>query len=203
MRIIAGTWRGRTIDAPAGEHTRPTIDRVRESLMSALSSARGGFEGAVVLDAFAGSGALGLEALSRGAAEAWLCERDRAALAVLRRNVEKLAGGSGSAVVRGVDVLASPPRPPRPFDLVLLDPPYATDPAAVFGMVDRLADAGSLSPDALLTYEHAGSDDVVGAAEAAAAGWRARASKTYGRLAVDIFERAVVSDGVGAGSEAS
>ena len=67
MRIIAGQWRGRTIFAPQGDTTRPTTDRVRESLMSSLASARGGFEGAIVLDAFAGSGALGLEALSRGA----------------------------------------------------------------------------------------------------------------------------------------
>ncbi len=67
MRIIAGEWRGRPLAAPKGTDTRPTTDRVRESLMSALASERGGFEGAVVLDAFAGSGALGLEALSRGA----------------------------------------------------------------------------------------------------------------------------------------
>ena len=91
MRIIAGEFRGRTIKAPKGEGTRPTTDRVRESLMSSVNSARGGFEGAVVLDAFAGSGALGLEALSRGAANARFCERDGAAFKVVCANVEAVS----------------------------------------------------------------------------------------------------------------
>ena len=90
MRIIAGEYRGRRLQAPKGDATRPTTDRVRESLMSALSSARGGFEGAVVLDAFAGSGALGLEALSRGAASAHFFEKDGVALRALCANVEAL-----------------------------------------------------------------------------------------------------------------
>ena len=76
MRIVAGEFRGRSIEAPRGENTRPTTDRVREALMSSLYSLRGGFEGAVVLDAFAGTGALGLEALSRGARSATFYEND-------------------------------------------------------------------------------------------------------------------------------
>ena len=87
MRIIAGEYRGRRLEAPKGQGTRPTTDRVRESLMSAIHSARGGFEDARVLDAFAGSGALACEALSRGAASAVLCERDRDAAATIERNL--------------------------------------------------------------------------------------------------------------------
>ena len=90
VRIIAGEFKGRVLRAPKGSNTRPTTDRVREALFSALSSARGGFEGAVVLDAFAGSGALSLEALSRGAACAHLFERDRAALERVFRAREAL-----------------------------------------------------------------------------------------------------------------
>ena len=90
MRIIAGVHRGRAIQAPKGTGTRPTVDRVRESLMSAINSARGGFEGASVLDAFAGSGALGLEALSRGAVSAVFCERDGNAFRTLCANCRSL-----------------------------------------------------------------------------------------------------------------
>src|SRR3954447_25917649 len=87
MRIVAGRWGGRTLHAPRGRNTRPTSDRVREALFSIL----GPLEGERVLDLFAGSGALGLEALSRGAASATLVERERAALRVLRENVAELA----------------------------------------------------------------------------------------------------------------
>lgn len=105
MRIIAGEFRGRKLDAPRGDGTRPTTDRVRESLMSALVSLRDGLDGAVVLDAFAGSGALSLEALSRGADTAVLCERDRDAAAVIERNISALRLGHDRArLVRG-DVL--------------------------------------------------------------------------------------------------
>lgn len=113
MRIIAGEYRGRRLQAPKGDATRPTTDRVRESLMSALSSARGGFEGAVVLDAFAGSGALGLEALSRGAASAHFFEKDGVALRALCANVEALGvptlGAGARARLHRADVLERPP----------------------------------------------------------------------------------------------
>ena len=90
MRIIAGEFRGRTLKAPKGEGTRPTTDRVREAMMSTVHSARGGFDDAVVLDAFAGSGALGLEALSRGARSVQFCERGGEALRALNANVRLL-----------------------------------------------------------------------------------------------------------------
>lgn len=101
MRIIAGEFRGRRLCAPKGQTTRPTTDRVRESLMSALASARGGFEDACVLDAFAGSGALGLEALSRGAACAHFFEKDKQALFALRSNVEALYGKAAEKAAVG------------------------------------------------------------------------------------------------------
>ena len=127
MRIIAGEFRGRKLDAPRGDGTRPTTDRVRESLMSALVSLRDGLDGAVVLDAFAGSGALSLEALSRGADTAVLCERDRDAAAVIERNITALRLGHDRArLVRGDVLKRGAAAPGRPFDLVFLDPPYAT-----------------------------------------------------------------------------
>src|SRR5687768_3674487 len=93
MRIIAGAWRGRPLAAPPGQATRPTSDRAREGLFSMLQSRIGSFEGLRVADLFAGTGALGLEALSRGAGHCTFIEKDRAALDVLRRNIERLGAG--------------------------------------------------------------------------------------------------------------
>lgn len=188
MRIIAGEWRGRRIDAPKGEGTRPTIDRVRESLMSVLSSARGGFEGAIVLDAFAGSGALGLEALSRGAASARFFECDRTAQRALARNIELVGVDARRAQMSKADVLARPPVYARPpFDLVLLDPPYSIEPACVFDMLEALADAGALADGAIVSYEHDRAHDVAAAARASTVSWRAVSSKAYGKVLVDVF----------------
>ena len=147
MRIIAGEHRGRVLKAPKGDGTRPTTDRVRESLMSMLASARGGFEGAVVLDAFAGSGALALEALSRGADRACLVERDGAAAKVVEANARLLDYGPDRVRVRRADVLkAAVPSVGTPYDLVFLDPPYAVEAAeehdaAASAAVDELTEA--------------------------------------------------------------
>ena len=122
MRIVAGEWRGRRLVAPAGDATRPTADRTREALFSMLASRLGSFEGLGVADLFAGSGANGLEALSRGAAECVFVERDRAALDAIRANAAALGAGE-RAGVRGGDVLTLRP-PAHTPDLVLLDPPY-------------------------------------------------------------------------------
>src|SRR3954454_21214655 len=108
MRIIAGEWRGRVIEGPPGQATRPTADRVRETLFSMLASRLGSFEELRVADLFAGSGALGLEALSRGAASAAFVENDRTANAMIRRNAERFGvldrihmhGGSALALAR-------------------------------------------------------------------------------------------------------
>ncbi len=109
MRIIAGQWRGRPLAAPAGETTRPTSDRAREGLFSMLASRLGSFEGLRVADLFAGTGALGLEALSRGAAHCTFVERERAAVAAIERNIAKLGAGERSEVRAGGVERAAPP----------------------------------------------------------------------------------------------
>ena len=153
MRIIAGEWRGRALIAPLGETIRPTADRVRQALFDMLLHApwaeRADVEGAQVLDAFAGTGALGLEALSRGAAHAVFIERDRAALATLRANIAAFHAEDRSRVV-AADALA-PPRAASTRALVFLDPPYGQ------GLVPRalaaLAAAGWIVPGALVVAE--------------------------------------------------
>jgi 16S rRNA (guanine966-N2)-methyltransferase len=122
MRIIAGEWRGRTIEALPGHATRPTADRVRETLFSMLASRLGSFEDLRAADLFAGSGALGLEAVSRGAAFATFVETDPRSAAVIKRNAEKL-GATDRVRVLGSSALALPPS--EPFDLIFADPPYA------------------------------------------------------------------------------
>lgn len=122
MRIIGGEWRGRRLSAPPGRRVRPTGDRLREAWMSAMG---GSFHGLRVADLFAGSGALGLECLSRGAESCTFVERASGVVRVLRRNVEDLGAGERATVVRA-DALAWADRLPEgAFDLVLADPPYA------------------------------------------------------------------------------
>ncbi len=150
MRIIAGLAKGRRISAPPGEGVRPTGDRVREALFSSLQPL---LVGAHVLDLYAGSGALGLEAISRGAAHATLVERDPRTLAVLEANVE--AVGLPGVVVLPQDVVSALEGvlPGAPFDLVLADPPYRMPGA----QVDRLLVAlvAQLAPGATVVVERA------------------------------------------------
>lgn len=188
MRIIAGQFRGRTLAAPKGDGTRPTTDRVRESLMSAVNSACGGFEGATVLDAFAGSGALGLEALSRGAACAHFFERDGAAQRVLCGNVRALGLEARRARIHRGDVLRDPPAHARPpFSLVFLDPPYALAAQDALGLAATLAADGALAPDALVAYEHGAGTCGEADAAAAACGLALASRKKYGDTVVDLF----------------
>ena len=125
MRVVAGSARGRTLQAPPGRDTRPTADRVREAIFNALGSL-GAVEGARVVDLFAGSGALGIEALSRGAAWCTFVERDRAARAAITANLAA-TGLAARATVVAADVMAWLARGAGPFDLALADPPYAFD----------------------------------------------------------------------------
>lgn len=121
MRIIAGRWRGHRLKPPRGRNVRPTTDRVREAWMAALGP---GIEGAAVVDLFAGSGALGLEALSRGARRATFVDHSPAALRLLRANIELLDAGAATRVVRA-DALKYTARLRRDeIDLALADPPY-------------------------------------------------------------------------------
>ena len=153
MRIVAGAARGRRLVVPAGDVVRPTADRVREALFSSLGAH---VVGASVLDAFAGSGALGLEARSRGAAHVTLVEQDRRALEALRRNVASVA-------LDAVDVVAGDAvrqvRDGRlagaPFDLVLLDPPYALAEVTLAALLDALVP--QLADGALVVVERAAS----------------------------------------------
>lgn len=152
MRIIAGRWRGRKLAAPAGETTRPTADRVREALFSMLTSRLGSLEGLRVLDGFAGSGALGLEALSRGAAHATFVEADAAAVRTLRANVEAL---SADATILAMP-MAQIGKAAQAVDLVMLDPPYdlgLTGNGLAGPALARLAAQGWIGPATLISVE--------------------------------------------------
>jgi 16S rRNA (guanine966-N2)-methyltransferase len=155
MRIIAGEWRGRPIEAPPSIGTRPTADRVRETLFSMLSSRLGSFEDLRVADLFAGSGALGLEALSRGAATATFVESDAQALAAIRRNAEKIGATAKVSVIAG-SALALPRS--EPFDLVFADPPYGS--GAGSAAVDSVREASWLARGGWMSVE-TGRGDVV------------------------------------------
>jgi len=155
MRITGGTHRSRAIRAPRGPATRPTSDRVREALFGILESA-GVVRGARVLDLYAGTGALGLEALSRGAVRAILVESSREALAAARDNVASLGLG-GLARVLAADARDAVRRleGERPFDLVLADPPWAlVDTGEALRVLGDLARSPLLAEDSLVVLEH-------------------------------------------------
>ncbi|WP_236794129.1 16S rRNA (guanine(966)-N(2))-methyltransferase RsmD [Amycolatopsis sp. GM8] len=153
-RIVAGRAGGRRLKVPP-QGTRPTSERVRESLFNALESA-GELGGRRVLDLYAGSGALGLEALSRGAAHALFVESDRRALQVLRGNVAELALGGQVRAGQVESVLAQAAE--EPFDLVLADPPYALDAGRLGVMLAALAAGGWVAEDGLVIIERAQRD---------------------------------------------
>lgn len=154
MRIVAGRHRGRRLAAPPGLAVRPTADRVREALFNILAHGLKPLEGLTVLDAFAGSGALGLEALSRGAAFATFLEPDREARAALAANLKAL-GESGNADVLNRDATRPGPAPRR-HDLAFLDPPYGRGlaEAALTALREWLAD------DAVVVVETARTEDL-------------------------------------------
>jgi len=174
-RIVAGEAGGRRLVVPAGEAIRPTSDRVKESVFSALGPGR--LVGARVLDLYAGSGALGLEALSRGAAEALLVDRDQAAAQAIRANIEML-GFDGRAVLRQTPVtsLLGGTRPGDPFDLVLLDPPYDTPAADVEAVLRQLVEGAWLTPDATVVVERAANSSPL----VWPAGWGSTWERCYG-----------------------
>lgn len=156
MRIIAGEWRRRLLKAPPGEATRPTADRTRETLFAMLTSRLGSFEGLSVADLFAGSGALGLEALSRGAQSCLFVEQDAAAIRALRANIAALRAQQQCDVRAGSVLQLGPTK--AALDLVLLDPPYRTGAGAV--ALDRLARLGWIGEATWVALETA-EDEVV------------------------------------------
>ena len=150
MRIIAGQFRGRPLQAPPGLATRPTADRVREALFSMLASRVGSFEDLRVADLYAGSGALGLEALSRGAGQATFVETDSKAQSTIKANAGKLGIGDRARVLGG-SALALPRS--EPFDLILADPPYAAGSGSA--VVKAVAEADWLAPGGWMSVETA------------------------------------------------
>ena len=156
MRIVAGEWRRRQLRAPPGEGTRPTADRTRETLFSMLASRLGSFEGLAVADLFAGSGALGLEALSRGAERCLFVENDATALRALRDNIAALRAQQRCEVIAGSVLALGPAK--AAADLVLLDPPYHSGAGAV--ALDRMARLGWIGEATWVALETAKDEPV-------------------------------------------
>lgn len=185
MRIVGGTWRGRSFEAPEGRGTRPTTDRMRESIASMILSACGlDLSDVAVLDAFAGSGGVGLELLSRGARSCTFCERNRRAAGIVRRNCKALCAADDTWRVVVADVCAVAERGPMvggPFDVVFLDPPYAMPAADVTRLVEELAAQGSLAEGCLVVYERASDGPAL-----ELAGARLARTKKHGGTSIDL-----------------
>ena len=177
MRIISGEWRGRKLVAPAGQTTRPTADRTRETMFSMLNSRLGGFQDLKVADLYAGSGALGFEALSRGASEALFVETDRSAVKAIEANAASL-GASARITVRALS--ATNLATGQSFDLIFADPPYA--PGSGTTAVEAVAKAGWLGHGGWMAVEtHKG--DTVDAPE----GWTVDAERDVGRARITLL----------------
>jgi 16S rRNA (guanine966-N2)-methyltransferase len=191
MRVIAGRLRGRTLRAPRGTATRPTADRVREALFSML----GDVSGLVVLDLYAGSGALGIEALSRGARRAVFVESNRAALDCLRRNVNELGVGDACRVIGARSERAAPRlKALGPFGLVLCDPPWAALDRAL-SELGPLLESIVLSRSAVLVVEHPRG------AAVELAGWVLTSRRAWGGSAISLFAGAAGASAPDASSE--
>jgi len=178
MRIVAGKLRGRAIAAPPGDLVRPTSDRVREAVFNVLAHGDAPLEGARVLDAFAGSGALGLEALSRGAAFATFIDAAPDAIAAIRQNAEALGVVRDCRVVRGDAI--RPQRADAPCELVFLDPPYRSGLAA--NALMQLADAGWIADGATIVVE-------LGGPFVAPEGFTLVEERRYGRTRIAFLKR--------------
>lgn len=187
MRIIAGSLKGRAIRTPEGANTRPTSDRARESLFNVLAHAdwAPGLEGLRVIDAFAGSGALGFEAISRGAAFCLFVETEATARGCIRDNVEafQLFGNTRIHRRSATDLGPKPAGLGNPFDLVFMDPPYRQ--GLVPLALEQLASGQWLTPDALIVAE-TGSDEPAAQAE----GWTTVDERLYGAARVSFLRRA-------------
>lgn len=154
-RVIAGTLGGRRLAVPAGRDTRPTSDRAREGLFSTVQALLGTLHGCRVADLYAGSGAVGLEAISRGAAHALLVEAQPRAAKVIRENIAALglAGEAELVVDKAERVVAR--KPSAPYDLIFADPPYAVSDEAVVELLETLGAGGWAADEALVVIERA------------------------------------------------
>jgi len=181
LRVVAGRAGGLRLESPAGAATRPTAERVREAVFSSVGPA---LHGVSVLDLYAGTGAMGIEALSRGAARAVLVEHDRREVEVIRRNLAHTGFADAGRIAAG-DVARFLDRPPpveAPFGLVCCDPPYDTADAAVDALLAGLAADGWLVAGALVVVERP-----VGSALAVPPGWEPRFARTYGDTLVHLL----------------
>lgn len=172
MRIISGKWRGRSLLAPPGEATRPTADRAREALFSMLTSRLGSFEELRVADIFAGTGALGLEALSRGAARCTFVERDREAIAALKANIQKLGADGADVRAQAAEGFAG-----GPFDLVFMDPPYHS------GLALKVLPRLTLETRAWISIETAFNEDVE------VLGFAVETARNHGKAKLTLLRR--------------
>lgn len=152
-RIVGGEAGGRRIAVPAGSGTRPTADRVREALFSSLEVEFGSFDGIAVLDLYAGSGAVGLEALSRGAERVLLVESDRSAAEVVTANIRAVGLPGATLVVRPAERVAAGENPSKPYDLLFADPPYKLEAARLQQLLADLVANGWLTDDAVVVVE--------------------------------------------------
>jgi 16S rRNA (guanine966-N2)-methyltransferase len=179
-RIIAGAHGGRRLSAPAGGSTRPTSDRVREAFFSSLDSMTD-LSGARFADLYAGSGAVGLEALSRGASHALLVESDARAARTIRDNIVALRAGPAARLITGKvsAVLADPPDG-GPYDVVFADPPYAVGDDEITELQRLLLDQDWLAPDAVVVIERSTRTAVRGAPLSWVEGITADRSRRYG-----------------------
>jgi len=186
-RIISGRFRGLKLVSPAGRATRPTADQVKEAIFSMLTSLSFDFDGARGLDFFAGSGSLGLEALSRGAASMVLADCDRAALTAISRNVAAAGPGPEVTVLkaRWPQSLKSLP-PDRPFDLFLLDPPYE-ERALPLKLLRLAAEAGLARPGAMAVWEQS-AETLAEWSETQAWPWRLLKTRAWGGRAAAFLE---------------
>lgn len=176
-RIVAGEAGGRRLAVPAGRGTRPTADRTREGLFATTAALRGTLAGTRVLDLYAGSGAVGLEALSRGAPDVLLVESEARAARVIRGNIEAVALPGARLLADRVErVLARGPGDHLPRDLVFADPPYATPDTEIQRMLAALRDRGWLAPGALVIIERSSRSGPI----AWPAGYAADRSREYG-----------------------
>ena len=190
MRVIAGEYRGRPLKALKGDATRPTTDRVKEALMSKVFSAQGSLEDCCVLDAFAGTGALGIEALSRGASFVIFCDKSSEANKIISENLRAVKAESSRYQLLKMDSLSlSSSVIKKQIDLVFFDPPYAVSPHEVMAIAKGYFEKGILKEDALLCYEltKTSKPELVQALNALE--WAIVSSKDYGETSIVLIRK--------------
>ncbi len=184
MRVIGGIARGRRLTAFQGDNIRPTTDRVREALFSILTSRLGSLEGSAVLDLFAGSGALGIEALSRGAAKACFVDRARQSISTIRKNLELCGLDDRAELLQSESLTAlNGILRERAFDLVFMDPPYGKH--SVAGLLDPIGKASLLTERGVVVVETGRQDDV----PQVASGLQCFDQRRYGSTLLSFYDR--------------